>query len=117
MSKLLAEICAKSSKVIWKPGARLKTGGSNRRNSGLPSKFRRDVAKLPSVSGERVIRAWKPAGFVELRQKGSHVSLEKRTAEIVFRTVVTMHSALAKGPLADLLKQSGLTLDEFLELL
>ena len=75
------------------------------------------MAKLPGVSGERVIRAWKPAGFVELRQKGSHVSLEKRTAEIVFRTVVPMHSALAKGPLADLLKQSGLTLDEFLELL
>jgi predicted RNA binding protein YcfA (HicA-like mRNA interferase family) len=75
------------------------------------------VAKLPSVSGERFIRALKPAGFVELRQKGSHVSLEKRTAEIVFRTVVPMHSAPAKGPLADLLKQSGLTLDEFLELL
>jgi predicted RNA binding protein YcfA (HicA-like mRNA interferase family) len=75
------------------------------------------VPKLPSVSGERVVRALKRAGFVELRQKGSHVSLEKRSAEIIFRTVVPMHSALAKGTLADILKQSGLTLDEFLELL
>ena len=56
------------------------------------------MPKLPSVSGE-------------------HVSLEKRSAEIVFRTVVPMHSVLAKGTLADLLKPSGLTLDEFLELL
>jgi predicted RNA binding protein YcfA (HicA-like mRNA interferase family) len=75
------------------------------------------VAKLPSVSGERVIRALKRAGFVGQRQKESHVSLEKRTAEIVFRTVVPMHSALAKGALADILKQSGPMLDEFLELL
>jgi len=63
------------------------------------------------------VRALKRAGFVELRQKGSHVSLEKRSAEIIFRTVVPMYSALAKGTLADILKQSGLTLDEFLELL
>jgi predicted RNA binding protein YcfA (HicA-like mRNA interferase family) len=75
------------------------------------------VAKLPSVSGERVIRALKQAGFVELRLKGSHVSLEKRSTEGVFRTVVPMHSVLAKGTLGDILKQSGLTVDEFLELL
>lgn len=75
------------------------------------------MPKLPSVSGERVVRALNRAGFAELRQKGSHVSLEKRTSEVVLRTVVPMHSALAKGTLADILKQSGLTLDEFLEFL
>jgi predicted RNA binding protein YcfA (HicA-like mRNA interferase family) len=73
------------------------------------------MAKLPSVSGERVIRALKRAGFVELRQKGSHVSLERRTAEQVFRTVVPTHSEIAKGTLSDILKQAGLTLEEFLE--
>lgn len=36
------------------------------------------VTKLPSISGERTVRALKRAGFIELRQKGSHVSLEKR---------------------------------------
>ena len=75
------------------------------------------MPKLPSVSGERVIRALKRAGFVELRQKGSHVSLEKRTPDIVLKTVVPMHSELAKGTLSDILKQCGLTLDEFLQLL
>jgi len=73
------------------------------------------MPKLPSVSGERVIRALKRVGFVELRQKGSHVSLEKRTGDKVFRTVVPIHSELAKGTLSDILKQCGLTLDEFLE--
>ncbi len=75
------------------------------------------MPKLPSVSGERVVRALKRAGFVELRQKGSHVSLEKRTAESVLKTVVPMHPTLAKGTLSDILKQAGLTLEEFLDLL
>jgi predicted RNA binding protein YcfA (HicA-like mRNA interferase family) len=73
------------------------------------------MPKLPSVSGERVIRALKRAGFVILRQKGSHVSLEKRTGDRVFKTVVPNHTEIAKGTLSDILKQSGLTLEEFLE--
>ncbi len=75
------------------------------------------MPKLPSVSGERVIRALKRAGFTELRQKGSHVSLEKRVGEQVFKTVVPMHSELSKGTLSDILKQCGLKIDEFLNLL
>ena len=67
------------------------------------------MAKLPSVSGERLVRALKRAGFVELRQKGSHVSLEKRAADKVYRTVVPQHATLSKGTLADILKQAGLT--------
>jgi predicted RNA binding protein YcfA (HicA-like mRNA interferase family) len=75
------------------------------------------MPKLPSVSGERVIRALKRAGFTELRQKGSHVSLEKRVGEQVFKTVVPMHSELSKGTLSDILKQCGLKISEFLDLL
>lgn len=57
------------------------------------------MPKLPSVSGERVVRALKRAGFVKLRQKGSHVSLEKRTGVQIWKTVVPMHSEVAKGRL------------------
>lgn len=74
------------------------------------------MPKLPSVSGERVVRALKRGGFVELRQKGSHVSLEKRTGDKIWKTVVPIHSEVAKGTLADILRQCGLTLAEFLEL-
>jgi predicted RNA binding protein YcfA (HicA-like mRNA interferase family) len=75
------------------------------------------MPKLPSVSGERLVRALKRAGFVELRQKGSHVSLERRAGDKVFRTVVPMHSELAKGTLSDILKQCNLQIDELIELL
>lgn len=75
------------------------------------------MTKLPSISGERLVRVLKRAGFTELRQKGSHVSLEKRTPEKTFRTIVPMHRTLAKGTLSDILKQCGLTVEQLLELL
>lgn len=75
------------------------------------------MAKLPSASGERVVRALKRASFIELRQRGSHVSLEKHVGEKLFRTVVPMHSSLSKGTLSDILKQCGLSVAQFVELL
>jgi predicted RNA binding protein YcfA (HicA-like mRNA interferase family) len=75
------------------------------------------VTRLPGVSGERLDRALKRAGFIQLRQKGSHVSLEKRIGEKTLRTVVPLHSALAQGTLSDILKQAAVTVDELLELL
>jgi len=75
------------------------------------------MARLPSVSGQRLVRALKRADFVELRQKGSHVSLEKRTPEKGYRTIVPMHSTLAKSTLSDILKQCGLTPDQLRDLL
>jgi predicted RNA binding protein YcfA (HicA-like mRNA interferase family) len=75
------------------------------------------MPKVPSISGERLVRALKRAGFIELRQKGSHVSLEKRTPEKTFRTVVPQHRTLAKGTLSDILRQAGITVEQLLDLL
>jgi predicted RNA binding protein YcfA (HicA-like mRNA interferase family) len=63
------------------------------------------------------VRALKRAGFVELRQKGSHVALEKRIQEKVYKVVVPLHPTVAKGTLSDILKQAGLTADQLRELL
>lgn len=75
------------------------------------------MSRLPDVSGAELIRALQRAGFVVLRQKGSHVSLEKRTADHVWRTIVPMHREVARGTLHDILKQTGLTREELIELL
>jgi len=37
------------------------------------------MPKLPVISGKELVAALKKAGFVEVRQKGSHVSLQKIT--------------------------------------
>ena len=63
------------------------------------------MPKLPVLSGEELIKLLKKAGFVVVRQKGSHVSLQKGA----FKTVVPLHSELAKGTLLGIMKQCGLT--------
>ena len=72
---------------------------------------------LPAVSGRELVRALQRAGFVLLRQKGSHVSMEKRSAEGYWRTVVPLHREIRPGTLSDILNQSGLTKEELADLL
>ncbi|MBU4221440.1 MAG: type II toxin-antitoxin system HicA family toxin [Euryarchaeota archaeon] len=75
------------------------------------------MPKLPVISGKELIAALKKAGFVVVRQKGSHVSLEKITQEATYRTVVPLHQELAKGTLIDILHQTGLSREDLLELI
>lgn len=75
------------------------------------------MSRLPDVSGEELVKALRKAGFVVLRQKGSHVSMEKTDATGHWRTIVPMHREIARGTLHDILKQTGLTRDELGKLL
>ena len=66
------------------------------------------MPKLPVLSGKELIKILKKLGFEEIRQKGSHVSLQKVAPEKTYRTVVPLHSELAKGTLRDVLNQCGI---------
>jgi predicted RNA binding protein YcfA (HicA-like mRNA interferase family) len=72
---------------------------------------------LPAVSGQRLIRALRRADFVVLRQKGSHVSLEKKSGGQYWRTIVPLHREIRPGTLSDILNQTGLSKDDLLALL
>jgi predicted RNA binding protein YcfA (HicA-like mRNA interferase family) len=75
------------------------------------------MSRLPDLSGAELVKALQKAGFVILRQKGSHVAMEKVDPGVVRRTVVPMHREIARGTLHDILKQTGLTRDELRKLL
>jgi len=70
--------------------------------------------KLPRVSGHEVVKVLVKAGWVFERQKGSHAVLYKEGAGIV---VVPLHKELDRGTLKAILKQSGMSTEEFLRLL
>ena len=72
------------------------------------------MAKLPAVSGDDVVRALKKIGFTRVSQRGSHVKLRHPDGRVV---IVPMHKELASGTLRSILRQSGLTVDEFIKLL
>lgn len=71
------------------------------------------MPKLPVLSGEELIKALEKTGFKKVRQKGSHVSLKKGE----YKTIVPMHDELARGTLLGILKQSGLSREDFQKLL
>lgn len=72
--------------------------------------------KLPLISGIEVIKRLKKTGFIAVRQKGSHVRLEKFDGEKTIKLTVPMHSEMKKGTLNRIIKDAGLTLEQFMEL-
>jgi len=73
------------------------------------------MSKLPVLSARDVIKALTKAGFYVHHQKGSHVVL-KRHNPPPRRVVVPYHRELKKGMLRAIIRQAGLTVEEFLEL-
>ena len=75
------------------------------------------MISLPSLSYIQVIRALKRAGFVVVRQRGSHVRLQKREGDKVIKLTIPAHKTIKKGTLNRIIKDAKLTIEEFEALL
>jgi predicted RNA binding protein YcfA (HicA-like mRNA interferase family) len=73
--------------------------------------------KLPLLSAKEIIRALEKAGFRVIRQKGSHISLYKRSDTKTYLVVVPTKPGVKRGTLLSILKQAGMSKDEFFSLL
>ena len=69
---------------------------------------------LPVVSGTQVVAALRKGGFEQVSQRGSHVKLRAEVGRVV---IVPIHRELAIGTLRSIIRQSGLSVEEFLALL
>lgn len=67
------------------------------------------MPKLPRVSGPEVIRALERLGFAVVRQRGSHVVLRRGA----FGCSVPNHREIKTGTLAGVLRQAGVSVEEF----
>ncbi len=75
------------------------------------------MTKLPVVSGEKAIKALSKAGFIVIRQRGSHVRLKKATFERTINVTVPLHDVLDRSALKSIIRIAELSVDEFAELL
>jgi predicted RNA binding protein YcfA (HicA-like mRNA interferase family) len=76
------------------------------------------MSKVPSLPYFKVVKALQRDGWVFLRQRGtSHIQMQKHSGDRVMRLTIPAHRPLKRPILADLLKQAGLDVDRFLELL
>ena len=75
------------------------------------------MTKVPVVHYDQVIRALRRDGWVVVRQRGSHIRLQKETATETLRIIVPAHRPLKRSTFAHILKQAKLSVDEFKSLL
>ena len=75
------------------------------------------MSKLPVVSAKELIRVLEKEGYQVLRQKGSHIILQKKTAQEVITTVVPYHDEIARGTLKSILRKTRLTPEQLIKLL
>jgi len=75
------------------------------------------VSKVPSLSYEQIVRALQRDGWVVVRQRGSHIRLQKRVGEEVLKITVPAHRPVKRSTLAHILKQARLSVEDLLKLL
>ena len=74
------------------------------------------MAGLHNLKPERVIKAFKRAGWQEKKQTGSHVILTKKENINILSIPVHKGKAIKQGLLRDQIAKAELTVEEFLKL-
>ncbi len=68
---------------------------------------------IPSLSYIQIINALKRDGWIVVRQKGSHIRLQKRVGDELLKIIVPAHKPVKRSTLAKILKQARLSVDVF----
>ena len=68
------------------------------------------MPKLPRISGAEAVRALQRLGFAVTRQRGSHIVMRRGSSGCV----VPNHREVKVGTLAGVLRQAGVSVEEFI---
>lgn len=72
------------------------------------------MPRVPSLKPKEVVKKFKKLGYIEDRQKGSHLILYNATSKR--RAVIPIHvKDVPRGTLLSIIKQAGLAQEEFLK--
>ena len=71
------------------------------------------MPKLPVLSGQEVCRVLEAHGFQKVRQRGSHIVMQKSEDSGTTTIPVPDHSELRTGTLRSIIRQSGLAVEAF----
>jgi predicted RNA binding protein YcfA (HicA-like mRNA interferase family) len=75
------------------------------------------MSSVPSLSYREILRALQRDGWIVIRQRGSHIRLQKHLGERILKLTVPAHTPVKRSTLSHIIKQAELELDRFLELL
>jgi predicted RNA binding protein YcfA (HicA-like mRNA interferase family) len=66
------------------------------------------LGKLRKLSGQEVVRLLSEQGFVQVRQRGSHIAMQRREERATITVIVPDYKELHTGTLRSIVRQSGL---------
>ena len=66
------------------------------------------MGRLRVFSGKELCRLLTQHGFQQVRQRGSHIVMQKRAANTTVTVPVPMHDEIRIGTLQSIIRQSGL---------
>jgi predicted RNA binding protein YcfA (HicA-like mRNA interferase family) len=75
------------------------------------------MAKVPSENYDRIVAALERLEFTVVRQRGSHIRLERKLPDRTIRITVPAHKPVKRSTLKHILKQADVSLDDFLDAL
>ena len=74
------------------------------------------MSKVPSLPYTQIVKALQRDNWTVVRQRGSHIRLQKRIGDDVLKITVPAHRPVKRSTLAHILKQARLDIDQFLKL-
>ena len=72
------------------------------------------MGKLGNISGKEAAKAFERAGWISMGQVGSHLVMVKPGVRV--NLSIPQHKELSVGTLRALIRNAGMTVDEFLRL-
>jgi predicted RNA binding protein YcfA (HicA-like mRNA interferase family) len=73
------------------------------------------MSKVPSLNYVTVIKALQRDGWVVVRQRGSHIRLQKNLYDEVLKITIPAHKPIKRSTLSHILKQARISLHDFLQ--
>ncbi len=73
------------------------------------------MSKVPSLSYAKVTKALQKDGWLVIRQKGSHIRLQKRNKDEILKITVPAHTPIKRSTLSHIIKQAKITFEDFLK--
>jgi predicted RNA binding protein YcfA (HicA-like mRNA interferase family) len=75
------------------------------------------MSRLPAASGQEAVRVFERIGYRVVRRRGSHIRLRDETHSNHLPLTVPDHKTLKPGLLRRLIRDAGLSVEQFTELL
>jgi predicted RNA binding protein YcfA (HicA-like mRNA interferase family) len=75
------------------------------------------MTKVPGLDYSELVRALRRAGWVVVRQRGSHIRMQKNSPKETLKIIVPAHRPIKRSTLSHILKQARMTVADLNELL